>query len=78
ESRLLSLLARECALPVIEPEDKVPLEKGHVYLAPSDYHLLVERGSLALSVDPPVQYARPSIDVLFESVADAYGPAAVG
>ena len=78
ESRLLSLLARECALPVIEPEDKAPLEKGHVYLAPSDYHLLVERGSLALSVDPPVQYARPSIDVLFESVADAYGPAAVG
>ena len=78
ESRLLSLLARECALPVIEPEDKAPLEQGHVYLAPSDYHLLVERGSLALSVDPPVQYARPSIDVLFESVADAYGPAAVG
>ena len=69
ESRLLSLLARECALPVIEPEDKAPLEKGHVYLAPSDYHLLVARGSLALSVDPPVQYARPSIDVLFESVS---------
>jgi two-component system chemotaxis response regulator CheB len=78
ESRLLSLLAKECALPVIEPEDKLPLEPGHVYLAPSDYHLLVERGRLALSVDPPVQFARPSIDVLFESVADAYGPAALG
>ena len=78
ESKLAYLLGRECQLPVIEPEDKLPLERGHVYLAPSDYHLLVERGSLALSVDPPVQYARPSIDVLFESVADAYGPAAVG
>lgn len=78
DSRLLSLLARECALPVIEPEDKQPLESGYVYLAPSDYHLLVERGALALSVDPPVSYARPSIDVLFESLADAYGPAAIG
>ena len=78
ESRLQWLLSRSCALPVVEPEDKLPLELGQVYLAPSDYHLLVERGSLALSVDPPVQFARPSIDVLFESVADAYGPAAVG
>jgi len=40
--------------------------------------LLVERGSLALSTDPPVLFARPSIDVLFESVADAYGETAVG
>ena len=78
DSRLQWLLAQACALPVIEPEDKLPLEAGHVYLAPSDYHLLVERGWLALSVDPPVQFARPSIDVLFESVADAYGPRALG
>jgi two-component system chemotaxis response regulator CheB len=50
-----------------------------VYLAPSDYHLLVEDGGLlALSVDAPVRFARPSIDVLFESVADAYGPSAIG
>jgi len=77
-SRLRELLARSCALPLIEPEDKLPLEPGYVYLAPSDYHLLVERGRIALSIDAPVQYARPSIDVLFESLADAYGPAAVG
>jgi two-component system chemotaxis response regulator CheB len=76
-SMLVELLARHCALPVLEPEDKTPLEKDHVYLAPSDYHLLVEDGHLSLSVDPPVWYARPSIDVLFESVADAYGPAAI-
>lgn len=78
ESRLSWLLSRACVLPVIEPEDKLPLQPGHVYLAPSDYHLLVEPGWLALSVDPPVQYARPSIDVLFESLADAYGPRAAG
>jgi two-component system chemotaxis response regulator CheB len=78
DSMLVELLAKHCALLVIEPEDKTPLQPAHVYVAPSDYHLLVEHGHLALSVDPPVCYARPSIDVLFESVADAYGPAAVG
>jgi two-component system chemotaxis response regulator CheB len=78
DSQLCGLLARRCALPLIEPEDKAPLEPDHVYLAPADYHLLVEHGSIALSVDAPVCYARPSIDVLFESVADAYGPAALG
>lgn len=79
ESRLLWLLGRVGALPVCEPEDKTPLEPDRVYLAPSDYHLLVERcGSLALSVDAPVRFARPSIDVLFESVADACGASAIG
>lgn len=76
-SRLVELLARTCPLPIVEPEDKTPIEPNHVYLAPSDYHLLVEPGLLSLSVDPPLLYARPSIDVLFESVADAYGAAAI-
>jgi two-component system chemotaxis response regulator CheB len=77
DSRLVELLARHSAMPVIEPEDKAPIEPNHVYLAPSDYHLQVERGTFSLSVDPPQLFARPSIDVLFESVADAYGPVAV-
>jgi two-component system, chemotaxis family, protein-glutamate methylesterase/glutaminase len=77
-SLLTNLLAKHCVLPVLEPEDKTPIERDCVYVAPSDYHMLVEDGHLALSVDPPVCYARPSIDVLFESVADSYGPAAVG
>jgi two-component system chemotaxis response regulator CheB len=47
-------------------------------VAPPDYHLLVEPGSFALSVDAPVQYARPSVDVLFESAADAYGAGTIG
>jgi two-component system, chemotaxis family, protein-glutamate methylesterase/glutaminase len=78
EARLAQLLGSRCSLQVSEPDDKEPLESGRVYVAPANYHLLVEVGSLALSTDPPVLYARPSIDVLFESVADAYGEAAIG
>lgn len=61
-----------------DPDDKTPLEQDHVYLGPPDYHVLVEDGHLALSTDAPVQFARPSIDVLFESAADAYGDRAIG
>jgi two-component system chemotaxis response regulator CheB len=63
---------------VVEVEDKDLIAPGRVYLAPPDYHLLVEPGSFALSVDERVQYARPSIDVLFESAADAYGERVIG
>jgi len=63
---------------VSDPNDKTPLEPDHVYLGPPDYHVLVEEGHLALSTDAPVQFARPSIDVLFDSAADAYGERAVG
>ena len=66
--------ANKCALPVKEAMDKEPLQPGTVYLAPAAYHLLVERtGTLSLSVDAPVNYSRPSIDILFESAATAYG-----
>ena len=77
-SRLGKLLGDCCKLPVREPDDKAYIEPGIVYLAPPDYHLLIERGWLALSIDAPVLFARPSIDVLFESAAEAYGPACVG
>jgi two-component system, chemotaxis family, protein-glutamate methylesterase/glutaminase len=75
---LTELLQKNCALPVTEAEDKMAIQPGHVYLAPADYHLLAEDGLLALSTDPPVNYARPSIDVLFESAADSYADRAVG
>lgn len=71
-------LQRHCALPVVEAEDKEVLMPGHVYLAPADYHLLVDGGSLALSIEAPVHHARPSIDVLFQSAADAYGEGVMG
>jgi two-component system chemotaxis response regulator CheB len=75
---LESLLQRHVERPVTEPSDKDLIEPGHVYVAPPDYHLLVEGGRFALSVEARVQYARPSIDVLFESVADAYRAGAIG
>lgn len=78
EGVLVELLQAHSALPVVEPDDKDPIEPGHVYVAPPNYHLLAEPGSLALSVDPPVSYARPSIDVLFESLADSYGDGVLG
>ena len=57
---------------VFEASDKDPIEPGRVYLAPPDYHLLVEADGFALSTEAAVQYSRPSIDVLFDSAADAY------
>ena len=73
EGALVSYLKGRSLLPVAEAEDKDEIEPGHIYLAPADYHLLVEPGRFALSIDAPVHYSRPSIDVLFESAADAYG-----
>jgi two-component system chemotaxis response regulator CheB len=63
---------------VVDADDKQWIKPGHIYLAPADYHLLVERGELHLSVDEAVRHSRPSIDVLFESAADAYGAQLIG
>lgn len=77
-SVLAELFQAKCRIPVREVEDKEPISRGTVYFAPPDYHLLVEEEkSLALSKDEPVLFSRPSIDVLFESAADAYGPALI-
>jgi two-component system chemotaxis response regulator CheB len=78
ESGLCEFLSQCTSLPVKEPEDKEPVLPGHVYLAPRDYHLLTENRSFALSTEPPIAYARPSIDVLFESAADEYEERAIG
>ena len=69
---LPELLQRHTSAVVHEAKDKEPIEPGRVYVGPMDYHLLVEPASFALSVDDRVQYSRPSVDVLFESAADAY------
>jgi len=78
ENTLSFFLQQHSALPLKEPEDKEVIVPGYVYLAPADYHLLVEPGSFALSTEAPVEYARPSIDVLFESAADAYTKRVIG
>ena len=75
---LVEALAGRSALPVVEATDKEAILPGRVYLAPPDYHLLVERDALVLSIDEPEGFSRPSIDVLFESAADAYGTEVVG
>lgn len=77
EGVLLGHLRRLSPLPVDEVDDKDPIEPSRVYLAPADYHLLVEPGRFALSTDAPVRFSRPSIDVAMETAADAYGPATV-
>ncbi|MDG0855541.1 chemotaxis protein CheB [Roseateles puraquae] len=79
ESRLCSVLSHALTLPVREPVDKEAIQPGCVYVGSPDYHLLVELDrSFSYSGEPPVSFARPSIDVLMTSAADAYGPAAVG
>lgn len=75
---LLGLLQPFTALPLSEAEDKDLIVPGRVVLAPADYHLLAEPGRWALSTDEPVGFARPSIDVLFETAADAYGEGVIG
>jgi len=78
-SLLVDIFRPRCARPVREAEDKEPVEDGTVYFAAPDYHLLIEEGPrLALSVDEPVHFSRPSIDVLFESAADLFGPRLLG
>jgi two-component system chemotaxis response regulator CheB len=72
-------LGRTCALPVREAFDKEPIEPGNVYLAPPDYHLLIEPERVfSLSIDEPVHFSRPSIDVMLESAAYAYRDRMVG
>jgi len=79
KSILAELFQAKCNIQVREAEDKEPVRGGTAYFAPADYHLLVEADkSLSLSNDEPVLYSRPSVDVLFESAADAYGPGLIG
>jgi two-component system chemotaxis response regulator CheB len=75
---LASLLGNHVQLPVIEVDDKETIREGHIYICPPNYHLLVEDGHFALSTDAPVLYARPSIDVLFETAAEMFHEGVVG
>jgi two-component system, chemotaxis family, protein-glutamate methylesterase/glutaminase len=75
DSILTSLLEQKTSLPVFEVEDKTLIKNGWIYLAPPDYHLLVEKnGTLSLDFSEKIHFSRPSIDVSFETAADAYGP----
>jgi two-component system, chemotaxis family, protein-glutamate methylesterase/glutaminase len=70
---LAHMLSLRSGRDVCEAGDKDAIEQGRVYVAPPDYHLLVEPSGFALSTEGVVKYSRPSIDVLLDSAADTYG-----
>jgi two-component system chemotaxis response regulator CheB len=73
DTTLEELFALKTEIPVKEVEDKTPLASGNIYIAPSDYHLLFEKsGVLSLDISEKINYSRPSIDVSFESAAEAF------
>lgn len=78
DNLLASLLQDVSPLRVLDVEDKEPLAGRTVFIAPANYHLLVERGHFSLTTDPLVRFSRPSIDVTFISAADTYGSGAIG
>ncbi|HYD52264.1 MAG TPA: chemotaxis protein CheB [Gemmatimonadaceae bacterium] len=75
---LARLLQDHTRLPVCEVDDKMPIAPGQVFVAPADYHLLVDEGFFTLTTDAPVRYSRPSIDVTFTSASDVFGERTVG
>jgi len=75
---LAEYLQKNCSLPVAEAIDKDPIVPGRIYVAPANYHLMVDEGYFSLSIDEEVQFARPSVDVLFESAAELLGPGVIG
>ena len=78
-SSFARILNNQTPLAVLEIEDKLAIKPGHIYTAPPGYHVLIEQdGTFALSVDAPVHFARPSIDVLFHSAANVYADRLIG
>jgi len=78
ESLLAELLQQWTGRTVVETEDKQPIEQGHIYIAPANYHLLIEDDYFSLTTEAPVRYSRPSIDVMFGSAAHAFGERLIG
>jgi two-component system chemotaxis response regulator CheB len=77
-SLLPSLLRTSGNLPVAFAEDGAPVEPGHIYVAPSDYHMVLEANRIRLNRDAKVHYTRPAADPLFASAAEVYGERVVG
>lgn len=79
DSSLINILSHKSAYTVKDVEDKDPIVKHHIYIAPPDYHLLLEKDlTFSLDISEKVQFSRPSIDVTFESAADAFGESVFG
>lgn len=78
ERLLVQLLQDATDLNVCEIEDKDPLTCATVHVAPANYHVLIENGYASLTVEEPVRFSRPSIDVMFTSIGDTYRSEAIG
>jgi two-component system, chemotaxis family, protein-glutamate methylesterase/glutaminase len=78
DNLLATLLQDLTPLRVVDVEDKEPIEPGNVYIAPANYHMLVDGGHFSLTTDPLVRFSRPSIDVTFTSAGDAYPGSTLG
>jgi two-component system, chemotaxis family, protein-glutamate methylesterase/glutaminase len=79
ENGWINLLIDNCAIPIKEADEKESVATGNIYIAPSNYHLLIEKDkTFSLTIDERVNFARPSIDVLFESAAEAYKEKLIG
>lgn len=79
DSHWIKLLNEKSRLNVKEADEKEKIEKGNIYIAPPNYHLLIEKDkTFSLTIDERVNFARPSIDVLFESAAEAYKNKLIG
>ena len=79
DSTLKDILTYKSELNVKEVEDKDPILKHHIYIAPADYHLLLEKDlTFSLDISEKVNFSRPSIDVTFETAADAFGDSIIG
>jgi two-component system chemotaxis response regulator CheB len=78
DGALPQLLQDKTPLRVCEVEDKTPVEPGAIFVAPADYHLLIEPEYFTLSIEEPIRYSRPSIDLTFISAADAFGAKTIG
>ena len=72
DNQWIKLINDKCNLHIKEADEKEKIEKGNIYIAPPNYHLMIERNkTFSLTIDERVNFARPSIDVLFESAAEA-------
>ena len=79
DNQWIKLLNDKSNLPIKETDEKEKIERGNVYIAPPNYHLLIEKDkTFSLTIDERVNYARPSIDVMFESAAEAYKNKLIG
>ncbi len=79
DNQWIKLLNEKSKVPIKEADEKELIETGNVYIAPANYHLLIEKNkTFSLTIDEKVNFARPSIDVLFDSAADAYTNKLIG